>query len=172
MGLLNSAFIWEISVERRVKEHMTNEGKSQEKFDLSQSKSYRCCSELGFYHWVSKHSSSSKDNLRTNLFPRNKYKIDAKVFFSEMWVKVIGDTTSSRWDRLTYWFSLLKTAHIFWKSLFIIRFLGLQRFIQITLVRGSKLLSLLVIIRCIFCLFSWQKPPGGVCMKGVFQLCW
>lgn len=74
-----------------------------------------------------------------------------------MWVKVIGDVTSSKWDRLTYWFSLLKTAHIFWELLFIIGFLGLQRFTQITLMRGFKLSSLFVIIRYVFSVWSHSE---------------
>lgn len=32
MGLLNSVSHWEISMEGRAKEHMTNEGKSQEEW--------------------------------------------------------------------------------------------------------------------------------------------
>lgn len=57
MELLNSASHWEISMERRIKEHMTNEGESQEEWKTYvKSKSYLGYSELG-----SMHSSSSKD---------------------------------------------------------------------------------------------------------------
>lgn len=57
----------------------------------------------------------------------------------------------------TNWFYLLKTAHIFWELLFIIRFLGLQRFTQISLVSGFKLSSLLMIIRHVFSVYSHSK---------------